>query len=196
MKNNNNKDLYDVDSSKWVCMHGKIIHKNIAEVINYNVSKPDNEIYENRNDIEKCREIAIEMMIDDVVENVIRFVDKIDKPEIDYIRKLLQNNNYEIMTCVDIMEQEEKEWKESNEQIPEKIREIMEYGYTKEKAINSMIEDIRLMTREHQWEVCRCEYWKPLPKEDIQELLKRNDWDVMKCVKMLKSRSIQECLER
>ena len=47
----------------------------------------------------------------------------------------------------------------NNEQIP-KIREIMEYGYTKEKAINSMIEDIRLMTREHQWEVCRCEYWK------------------------------------
>ena len=69
-------------------MHGKIIHKNAAEVINYNVSKQDNEIYENRNDIEKCRETAIEMMIDDAVENVIRFVDKADKPEIDYIRKL------------------------------------------------------------------------------------------------------------
>ena len=177
-------------------MHGKEIHKNIAEVINYNVSKQNNDIYENRNDIDKCRELAIEMMIDDVVENVIRFVDKQDKPDIDYIRKLLQDNNYEIMTCVDIIEQEHKESKKSNEQTPENIREIMQYGYTKEKAIDSMIQDIRLMTREHQWEVCRCEYWKPMDKKDIQELLERNNWDVMKCVKMLKLRSLQECLEK
>ena len=53
------------------------------------------------------KEDAMEMMIDDVVENVIRFVDKIDKPDIDYIRSLLIENNWDIMKCVQIMEEEE-----------------------------------------------------------------------------------------
>ena len=56
------------------------------------------------------KEDAMEMMIDDVVENVIRFVDKIDKPDIDYIRSLLKENNWDIMKCVQIMEKEEEEW--------------------------------------------------------------------------------------
>ena len=69
------------------------INANIKEVMDYNkVSKED----------------AMEMMIDDVVENVIRFVDKIDKPEIDYIRSLLTKNNWDIMKCVQIMEEEEE----------------------------------------------------------------------------------------
>ena len=71
------------------------INQNIKEVMDYNkVSKED----------------AMEMMIDDVVENVIRFVDKIDKPDIDYIRSLLKENNWDIMKCVQIMEKEEEEW--------------------------------------------------------------------------------------
>ena len=69
------------------------INANIKEVMDYNkVSKED----------------AMEMMIDDVVENVIKFVDKIDKPEIDYIRSLLTKNNWDIMKCVQIMEEEEE----------------------------------------------------------------------------------------
>lgn len=69
------------------------INANIKEVMDYNkVSKED----------------AMEMMIDDVVENVIRFVDKIDRPDIDYIRSLLKNNNWDIMKCVQIMEEEEE----------------------------------------------------------------------------------------
>ena len=73
----------------------KCANDNIKEVMNYNkVSKEE----------------AMEMMITDVVENVIRFVDKIDKPDIDYIRVLLQQNNWDIMKCVDILEEEENEW--------------------------------------------------------------------------------------
>ena len=73
-------------------MSSSRINQNIKEVMDYNkVSKED----------------AMEMMIDDVVENVIRFVDKIDKPDIDYIRSLLIENNWDIMKCVQIMEEEE-----------------------------------------------------------------------------------------
>ena len=69
------------------------INQNIKEVMDYNkVSKED----------------AMEMMIDDVVENVIRFVDKIDRPDIDYIRSLLTKNQWDIMKCVQIMEEEEE----------------------------------------------------------------------------------------
>lgn len=71
----------------------KKINENIREVMDYNkVSTED----------------AMELMIDDVVENVIRFVDKIDKPDIDYIRSLLKENNWDIMKCVQIMEGEEE----------------------------------------------------------------------------------------
>ena len=71
------------------------INVNIKEVMDYNkVSKED----------------AMEMMIDDVIENVIRFVDKIDRPDIDYIRSLLTKNNWNIMKCVQIMEEEEKHY--------------------------------------------------------------------------------------
>ena len=80
------------------------INQNITEVMDYNkVSKED----------------AMEMMIDDVVENVIRFVDKIDKPDIDYIRSLLKENNWNIMKCVQIMEKEEEEWNKWNKRIKE-----------------------------------------------------------------------------
>jgi len=76
-------------------MSSSILNQNIKEVMDYNkVSKED----------------AMEMMIDDVVENVIRFVDKIDRPDIDYIRSLLKKNNWDIMKCVSIMEEEEEEW--------------------------------------------------------------------------------------
>ena len=78
------------------------INANIKEVMDFNnVSKED----------------AMEMMIDDVVENVIRFVDKIDKPDIDYIRSLLKKNHWDIMKCVQIMEEDEKEWKQIKSKI-------------------------------------------------------------------------------
>ena len=73
----------------------KEINENVREVMCYN---------------NVSMKIAIELMIDDVVENVIRFVDKIDKPDIDYIRSLLKENNWDIMKCVQIMEEEEKHY--------------------------------------------------------------------------------------
>ena len=50
------------------------------------------------------KESAILLMIVDVIQNVTKFIDKKKKPDIDYIKKLLEENNYEIMTCVKILD--------------------------------------------------------------------------------------------
>ncbi len=150
-----------------------MINHNIQEVMTYNnVSEKE----------------AVELLITDVIENVIRFVDKIDKPDVDYIRVLLEENNWDVMKCVDILEKEEEEWKRLKDcMIPTPIREVMKYGnMSKEKAIKSMISDVRQMVKNYQWKVCRCEYWKPLESNKIHKMLEKYNWDVIKCVNVIK----------
>ena len=57
-----------------------------------------------------------------------------------------------------------------------------------------MINDIIRDTREWQWKVCRCEWYKPLEKKNIENLLELNSWDIEKCIKLLKYKNISELL--
>ena len=86
--------------------------------------------------------------------------------------------------------------KEINQmEINYNVKEVMKYtGYTEEKAKKEMIIDVIREIRTHQWQVCRCEWYKPLKSKDIEKMLEKLDWDVMECIRILKYKTINEWL--
>ena len=83
----------------------------------------------------------------------------------------------------------------NQKEINHNVIEVMKYsGYNEEKAKKEMIIDVIREIRTHQWQVCRCEWYKPLKSKDIEKMLEKLDWDVTECIRILKYKTIDEWL--
>ena len=88
----------------------------------------------------------IDKFIDRVIENVdtriVNLKDSLDKPDIDYIRGLLEHFNYNISMCVMTIEQEEIEFKQQQQyNYAEKLQTLFknQYLYSPKNLLNEYL---------------------------------------------------------